>query len=193
MPARSAFDYAIVRVMPRIERGEYVNVGVILFCRERAFLGARTHLSARRLLALEPDLDPALLAEIAEQVANIPRIAAGDPDGGAIATLSQPERYHWLVAPRSTVVQVSEAHAGLSDNPDAVLDHLFATLVRMPEKQAKDSSKTRGTVRLSRASYETALAALERSLMAEGSAAREDVAAALQALTLTSETDAKRG
>ena len=125
-PPRNAFQYAIVRVLPRVERGESLNVGVVLLCREKGFLGARIALDEKRLAAFAPDLDP---ASIRPHLDAIERIAAGDPTAGPIAALGQAERFHWLVAPSSTIIQPSEVHAGLCDDPAAELDHLVATLV----------------------------------------------------------------
>lgn len=128
MPAarRSVFQYAIVRVVPRVERGESLNVGVILLCRPRRFLGARIHLDQARLGAFAPDLDQQLLRPHLEAVE---RIARGDPAAGPIARLGLAERFHWLVAPASTIIQPSEVHTGLCEDPAAELDHLMATLV----------------------------------------------------------------
>ena len=128
MPAspRNAFQYAIVRVLPRVERGECLNVGVVLLCRPRRYLSARIALDERRLRAFAPDLDPATIRPHLEA---IERIAAGDPDAGPIARLGQAERFHWLVAPSSTIIQPSEVHTGLCDDPAAELDHLVTTLV----------------------------------------------------------------
>jgi hypothetical protein len=123
---RNAFQYAIVRVLPRVERGECLNVGVVLLCRPRRYLGARIALDERRLRALAPDLDPATIRPHLEA---IERIAAGDPDAGPIAQLGQAERFHWLVAPSSTIIQPSEVHTGLCDDPASELDHLVAMLV----------------------------------------------------------------
>lgn len=125
-PPRNGFQYAIVRVLPRVERGECLNVGVILLCRPQRFLGARIALDERRLAAFAPDLDA---ATIRPHLAAIERIAAGDPTAGPIARLGQAERFHWLVAPSSTIIQPSEVHTGLTDDPAAELDHLVATLV----------------------------------------------------------------
>lgn len=125
-PPRSAYQYSIVRILPRIERGESLNVGVILLCRERRFLGARISLDERRLAALAPDLDP---AAIRPHLHAIERIAGGDATAGPIAILGLGERFHWLVAPSSTIIQPSEVHTGLCDDPAAELDHLVATLV----------------------------------------------------------------
>jgi len=123
---RSVFQYAIVRLVPRVERGECLNVGVILLCRPRRFLGARVHLDAGRLAAFAPGLDPEVVRPHLEA---IERIARGDPSAGPIARLGPAERFHWLVAPASTVIQPSEVHTGLCDDPNAELDHLVATLV----------------------------------------------------------------
>lgn len=129
MRAHSSFDYALVRVVPRVERGECLNAGVILFCRTRRFLAARVELDVSRLLALDPRADR---DEIARHLATIPRIAAGETDGGPIARLSQAERFHWLVSPSSAIVQPSPVHSGLCADPAAALDHLMATMVRLP-------------------------------------------------------------
>jgi hypothetical protein len=122
----NAFQYAIVRVLPRVERGECLNVGVVLLCRPRRYLAARIALDEARLAAFAPDLDP---ATIRPHLAAIERIAAGDPEAGPIARLGQAERFHWLVSPSSTIIQASEVHSGLCDDPAAELDHLVATLV----------------------------------------------------------------
>jgi DUF3037 family protein len=120
------FQYAIVRVVPRVERGETLNAGVIVLCRPRRFLAARTAVDETRLRALDPDVD---VGAIRTHLAAIERIARGDEDAGPIARLGQGERFHWLVAPSSTVIQPSEVHTGLSDDPAATLDGLFARLV----------------------------------------------------------------
>lgn len=125
-PPPNAFQYAIVRVIPRIERGECLNAGVILLCRPRRFLAARTVLDEARLAALAPGLDP---TTIRPHLDAIVRIAAGDPAAGPIARLGTAERFHWLVAPSSTMIQPSEVHTGLCDDPAEELDHLIATLV----------------------------------------------------------------
>ncbi len=128
-PARQPFAYAIVRVVPRVERGESINAGIILLCRPRRFLAARVALDEARLRALDPGCDP---DEVRSHLIAIERIAAGDPAGGPIAALSQAERYHWLVAPSSTIIQPAEAHTGLTADPAATLEHLFRTLVEAP-------------------------------------------------------------
>ena len=129
MPAPSSFDYAILRVVPLVEREEFVNAGVILFCRTCPFLDARVELDRERVSALAPWLD---LAEVEGQLALIPLICRGDPAGGAVAELPMAERFHWLVAPRSTVIQTSPVHTGLCDDPAAELEHLMETMVRAP-------------------------------------------------------------
>ncbi len=125
-PARSPFSYAILRVVPRIERGERFNAGVVVFCRQRGFLGAKVELDERRLTALAPDTSP---GDVRAHLEALVRVAAGDSDAGAIATLPASERFGWLVAPSSTVIQSSEVHTGLTDDPEATLDSLFAELV----------------------------------------------------------------
>jgi hypothetical protein len=124
--AASPFQYAIVRVVPRVERGECLNAGVVLFCRPRRFLGARVALDDERLRALAPDVDAAAVRGHLEAFR---RIADGSPDAGPIAALPASERFHWLVAPASTIIQCSPVHTGLSDDPEAELDRLVARLV----------------------------------------------------------------
>lgn len=129
MSERSSFDYALVRVVPRIERGEQLNVGVLLYCLKRDFLEIGLALDEARLTALWPHID---LPLVKSHLAAMPRICAGDASAGPVARLSQRERWHWLVAPRSTIIQVSPVHSGLSLDPSATLEHLVATLVRCP-------------------------------------------------------------
>ena len=119
MPA--SFDYAIVRVVPRVERQEFINAGVIAFCLEKKFLGARIRLDEQRLKALWPDADVAL---IREHLTAIERIAAGDTAGGPIAALTLRERFHWLVSARSTMIQTSPVHSGLCEGTDGILEQL---------------------------------------------------------------------
>ena len=140
MPAPESFEYAVVRIVPHVERGECLNAGVILFCRSRRFLRARVALDRRRLSALAPDLDPTTLEAIERQLDLISRISAGDPDAGPIARLPLPERWHWLVAPASTVVQPSPVHTGIATDPAAELDHLFATMVALPTQPTPNRS-----------------------------------------------------
>jgi hypothetical protein len=122
----SQFQYAVVRVVPDVERGECLNAGVIVLCRPRRFLAARVALDEAKLRAIAPDADP---ATIVPHLAAIERIAAGDPTAGPMARLGQGERFHWLVAPSSTVIQTSEVHTGICDDPAAELAHLFERLV----------------------------------------------------------------
>jgi hypothetical protein len=124
---RESFDYAIVRVVPRVERGEFVNAGAIVACATRRFLAAAIALDADRLRALDPTVD---LGEIEAALAAIPLIAAGDSRGGPVAALPTGERFHWLVAPRSAVIQTSPVHTGLCDDPALALAELVARLVR---------------------------------------------------------------
>jgi Protein of unknown function (DUF3037) len=125
-PAPDQFAYAILRVVPRVERGEQLNAGVVLFCRRRRFLAARVELDERRLAALAPGLDPAVVRRHLDALA---AIAAGDPSGGAVAALEPSERFGWLVAPSSTMVQPSPVHTGVCDDPQTMLDRLFDELV----------------------------------------------------------------
>jgi hypothetical protein len=131
VPARQIFDYAVVRVVPRVDRDEFVNAGVIVFCRPLDFLAARVELDRARLLALAPDVD---LEEVERQLAFIPRVCAGGPGAGALGRLSLSERFHWLTQPSSGLIQTSPVHPGLGDDPQAVLDHLLETVVRLPPR-----------------------------------------------------------
>jgi Protein of unknown function (DUF3037) len=123
---RSPFEYAVIGVVPRVERGEYLNAGIVLMCRARRFLGARTALDQSVLVAMSPDCDPEV---IRRHLSAIESIAAGQADAGPIAALSMPERFHWLVSPSSTIIQPSVVHTGLTADPAATLEHLFRTLV----------------------------------------------------------------
>lgn len=129
MPALASYDYAIIRVVPRVEREESVNAGAILFCRTRRFLQARIELDEERLLALAPDVE---LEAVRAHLEAIPLICAGGPAAGPIGRRSQAERFHWLVAPRSTILQPSPVHSGLCADPAAALEHLMDTMVRPP-------------------------------------------------------------
>lgn len=128
MPAQNAnahtYDYALIRVVPRVERGEFVNVGVVLFCRTLRYVAAAVDLERERLRAIAPDLDLDLVEEHLQQ---IPAICAGI---GPIGQLNEAERFHWLVAPHSTIIQASPVHSGHCDDPEVALEHIMATMVR---------------------------------------------------------------
>jgi Protein of unknown function (DUF3037) len=123
---RLPFEYAIVRVVPRVERGEGFNAGIVMLSRPHRFLGARTRLDVALLYAMAPECDADV---VRAHLDGIDRIAAGDPTAGPIAALSAPERFHWLVSPASTIIQPSPVHTGLTADPAETLDHLFRTLV----------------------------------------------------------------
>ena len=123
------YDYAIVRVVPRVEREEFVNAGVILSCPSRKFLEARIELDEERLLALDPSVD---LDAVRAHLATIPAICRGGDGAGPIGQLSQRERFHWLVAPRSTIIQTSHVHTGRCGNPEATMERLMDRMVRKP-------------------------------------------------------------
>lgn len=131
MPARCSFDYSIVRVVPDVEREEFINAGVIVFCHDHDFLAARIELDEARLRALAPDVDLPLVRRHLEA---IPRICAGGPEAGPIGQLPLRERWHWLVAPRSTILQFSAPHAGLCDAPQEWLERLLDRVVRTPRR-----------------------------------------------------------
>jgi hypothetical protein len=120
------FSYALLRIVPRVERGERLNAGVVVFCREYDFLAVRADVDEARLGALAPGVDPGPLRAHLEALG---RVAAGERGTGPLAALPASERFGWLVAPSSTMVQPSEVHTGLTANPQATLDHLFETLV----------------------------------------------------------------
>jgi len=121
MHAPASFDYALLRVVPRVERQEFINAGVVVYCRERRYLAARIRLDAARLKSLWPEVDPALVAQHLEAVE---RICAGDESAGPIAKLSQGERFHWLTSPRSTIIQPSPVHTGVCDTTGDLLNRL---------------------------------------------------------------------
>ena len=127
MPDNNTYDYAVIRVVPRVDREEFVNVGVIVSCPARKFLAAAIELDEKRVCALDATLD---MEAIRAHLATIPLICAGDAAAGAIGKLSQRERFHWLVAPRSAMIQTSPVHSGLCDAPAAVLEQLLESLVR---------------------------------------------------------------
>ena len=126
MSDRRAFDYVLLQVVPRVERDERLNAGVLLFCPTAAFLGCRIHLDTDRLRALAPEID---MAGVVRQLDAVRAVVEGDRQAGPIAAMSASERFHWLSAPRSTIVQPSAQHAGLCDDPQVALDHLFDAAV----------------------------------------------------------------
>ncbi|MGA3121373.1 MAG: DUF3037 domain-containing protein [Polyangiaceae bacterium] len=127
MAALCSFDYAVVRVVPHVDREEFVNAGVIVFCDERDVLAACVELDAARLRALSPDVDVDL---VRRHLDAIPRICAGGPSSGPIGRMTLRERWHWLVAPRSTIVQTSSPHPGLDASPETLLERLIERVVR---------------------------------------------------------------
>ena len=127
MPGREGFQYAVLRVVPRIERGEFFNAGVVLFSRRHRFLGVRAEIDPTALAALAPDCEP---EAVEAHLRTLELVAAGDPQGGPIAGLEPSERFHWLTAPASTIVQASPVHTGMTDDPERELEHLFERLVR---------------------------------------------------------------
>ena len=136
MPEVSSFDYAIVRIVPRVEREEFINAGVIVCCRTRRFLQAGIEPDWERLAALASGWDR---EEIAAHLAVIPLVCRGGPEAGPIGALGLMERFHWLVAPRSTVIQTSAVHSGLCTDPLVALEHLLNTMVRQPRPTAPDA------------------------------------------------------
>jgi hypothetical protein len=133
---RSSFDYAIVRVVPRVERDEFLNAGVILFCRTRDFLAARIELDTARLTLLAPELD---VDEVQRHLESVLRICSGGADSGPIGQLSLAERFHWLVSPCSTIIQPSPVHSGLCTDPATALERLVARAVRRPATAPRPS------------------------------------------------------
>jgi DUF3037 family protein len=121
------YDYAIIRVVPRVERGEAINVGVILSCPALDFLDARIELDPSRLLAIDPSADVEATRANLEM---IPRVCRGGSDAGPIGELPQRSRFHWLVSPRSTIIQLSPVHTGRTSDPEKALERLLETMVR---------------------------------------------------------------
>ena len=124
------FEYAVLRVVPRVERGEGVNVGVVVFCRTLGYLDVRIELGTRQrsvLASLSGELD---VDTIQAHLDEVIRIVNGDPDGGPIAKLDAPERFRWVTSPSSTMIQPSEVHGGVTESPQQSLDDLFDRLVR---------------------------------------------------------------
>jgi hypothetical protein len=132
VPAPSSYDYAVIRVVPRVEREEFVNVGVIVSCPERDFLDCRIEVDEARLRALHPAID---MDTVRRHLASIPAICRGGEEAGPIGKLTSRERFRWLTATRSTMIQVSPAHTGRCSDPPALLDHLVATMVRVSARE----------------------------------------------------------
>jgi len=126
VPDKFRYDYAVIRVVPKVDREEFMNAGVIVSCPELSFLEARIKLDESRLLALDPNVD---LELVRKHLASIPTICRGGDGAGSIGQLPQRQRFHWLVAPRSTVIQTSPVHTGRCGDPAAALEHLVATMV----------------------------------------------------------------
>ncbi|MGA9524241.1 MAG: DUF3037 domain-containing protein [Myxococcaceae bacterium] len=129
MPTRSSFDYAVIRVVPRVDRGEFINAGIVVYCLAKDFLVARIELDEDRLRALAPDVE---VSTVRDHLCAFERVCRGGPEGGPIGRLSQKERFHWLVAPRSTIIQVSPVHSGLTEAPETALENLMDRMVRPP-------------------------------------------------------------
>ncbi len=129
MRACHAYDYAVIRVVPQVEREEFVNVGVILSCPVHGFIGSRIALDVARLRALAPDVDEDV---VRSHLAAFEAVCAGGPDAGAIGELPPRQRFHWLVAPRSTIIQASSAHTGMCGDPAETLERLFRLYVPSP-------------------------------------------------------------
>ena len=130
----ATYDYAVIRVVPRVDRAEFVNAGIIVSCQASALLEARIELDEARLVALDPPVD---LATVRAHLATIPAICAGGAGAGPLGALSRRERFDWLTAPRSSLIQTSPVHTGRCANAGAVLDHLMQTMVRAPRADGR--------------------------------------------------------
>ncbi len=126
------FEYAVLKVVPRVERGECINAGVVLYCQAERFLGARVHLDPARLMALDPGAD---LEAVRAHLEAFRSVCAGGPEAGAVGRLPLGKRFGWLVAPRSTVVQPSPVHTGLTDDAEAELERLLSRMVLPPDRE----------------------------------------------------------
>jgi len=126
MHVNNSYDYAIIRVVPGVERGECINVGIILYCPTRRFLGALTYVDAERLRVLAPQLD---MPAMQQQLEHFVQVCYGEEKSGPIGQLSQSERFQWLISPRSTIIQTSPVHSGICSDPEEALQHLLKKLV----------------------------------------------------------------
>ena len=142
MRETSSYDYAVIRIVPCVERGEFLNVGIILYCPTRRFLGALLHLDQERLRALAPQLD---FSALQEQLEHLIKVCYGKEDSGPVGQLSQSERFHWLVAPRSTIIQTSPVHSGISSDPAGALRGLLKKLVLVEAYQEASESDAANT------------------------------------------------
>jgi hypothetical protein len=125
-PDKNTYEYSIIRLVPRVERGECLNVGVIVFCKRINFLDLRIEINEKRITSAFPSIN---LTEIQKNLDAYQKICRGSNDGGPIASLDQPSRFRWLTAKRSTIIQSSEIHPGLTSNPEQTLDHLYQSLI----------------------------------------------------------------
>lgn len=128
MPARSSYDYAVIRVVPRVEREEFVNVGVLVSCAQASMLVAGIELDPSRLLALDPGAD---IEAVRLHLQAIERICQGGPGSGPIGQLPPRARFHWLTAKRSSIIQISPVHTGRCLRPDGIVEHLLERMVRV--------------------------------------------------------------
>ncbi len=126
MQQNASFDYAVLRVVPRVDRGEFINAAVVVYCREKRYLDVRVRLDEARLRALWPDVDVAL---VWEHLGALERVCRGDVGAGPIAQLSESERFHWLTAPRSTILQPSPVHTGVCDGVEGLVERLAERLL----------------------------------------------------------------
>ena len=137
MQDHATYDYAIIRVVPRVERGEFLNVGVIVSCGAKEYLDARIELDEQRLTAFDPALD---IEMVRAHLATIPVLCKGGEEAGEIGRLSPRERFDWLVAPRSTVIQTSPVHTGRCKQPTSAIEHLLETMVRATPESSENAS-----------------------------------------------------
>jgi hypothetical protein len=126
MPVQHVYEYAVIRVLPVVEREEYLNVGIIVFCKATNYIAVRTALNEQRLAAFATELD---IEQVRSNLTAFQRIAEGAPDAGPIAALDVPSRFRWLTAVRSSSIQTSRPHPGLCDDPEGTIDRLFRELV----------------------------------------------------------------